>query len=261
MRISTQQYFDTSSSKYQDNYSGVVKAQDQASSGVRVQTASDDPVAAAQLLLLQQQKDMLGQYNGNITSLQNSLTNEESVLASINTTLQSAQGLALQAGNLNLSDDDRKAIASQIGALEDQVLGLLNTKDSSGNYMFSGTKTDTPPYSRNNDGTYTYQGDETPLSLQVSSNLTVSAGDTGKTLLESSSNTGRTQATLLPPAVNDGKVAISAGLITSGTAYTKSFSDGQPYKLTFSSSTQYSVSDKDGNDVTAEITGLSLIHI
>lgn len=172
MRISTQQYFDTSSSKYQDNYSGVVKAQDQASSGVRVQTASDDPVAAAQLLLLQQQKDMLGQYNGNITSLQNSLTNEESVLASINTTLQSAQGLALQAGNLNLSDDDRKAIASQIGALEDQVLGLLNTKDSSGNYMFSGTKTDTPPYSRNNDGTYTYQGDETPLSLQVSSNLT-----------------------------------------------------------------------------------------
>ena len=54
MRISTQQYYDTSSSKYQDNYSSVVKAQDQASSGVRVQTAADDPVAAAQLLMLQQ---------------------------------------------------------------------------------------------------------------------------------------------------------------------------------------------------------------
>ncbi|WP_448650203.1 flagellar hook-associated protein 3 [Pseudomonas fluorescens] len=255
MRISTQQYFDTSSSKYQDNYSGVVKAQDQASSGVRVQTAADDPVAAAQLLMLQQQKDMLGQYNGNITSLQNSLTNEESVLGSINTALQTAQGLALQAGNLKLSNDDRQAIAAQVGALEDQVLGLLNTKDSSGNYMFSGAKTDTPPYSRNNDGTYTYQGDETPLSLQVSSNLTISAGDTGKTLLESSSNTGRTQATILPPAVNDGKVAISAGLVTNGTAYTKNFADGQPYKVTFASSTQYSVTDKDGNDVTAEITG------
>ena len=255
MRISTQQYFDTSSAKYQDNYSGVVKAQDQASSGVRVQTAADDPVAAAQLLMLQQQKDMLGQYNGNITSLQNSLTNEESVLASINTAMQTASGLALQAGNLKLSNDDRKAIAAQVGALEDQVLGLLNTKDSSGNYMFSGAKTDTPPYSRNNDGTYTYQGDETPLSLQVSSNLTIAAGDTGKTLLESSGNTGRTQATILPPAVNDGKVAISAGLVTSGTAYTKNFADGQPYKLTFSSSTQYSVTDKDGNDVTSEITG------
>ncbi len=84
MRISTQQYFETSSAKYSDNYSSVVKAQDQASSGVRVQTAADDPVAAARLLLLQQQKDMLGQFNGNITSLKNSLTNEESVLSSIN---------------------------------------------------------------------------------------------------------------------------------------------------------------------------------
>lgn len=255
MRISTEQYFSTSSSDYQKNYSGVVAAQNQATTGVRVQTAADDPVAAAQLLLLQQQKDMLGQYSGNVTSLQNSLTNEESVLQSINSALGTAQGLALQAGNLQMSNDDRKALAAQVGALEDQVLGLLNSKDSSGNYMFSGAKTDTPPYSRNNDGTYSYQGDETPLSLQVGSNLSIAAGDTGKALLESSNNAGRTQATAVPPTVNDGKVAISAGLVTSGTAFTKSFSDGQPYKLTFASSTQYSVTDKDGNDVTSEITG------
>ncbi|MCS4249809.1 flagellar hook-associated protein 3 [Pseudomonas sp. BIGb0164] len=255
MRISTEQYFSTSSSDYQKNYSGVVAAQNQATTGVRVQTAADDPVAAAQLLLLQQQKDMLGQYTGNITSLQNSLTNEESVLQSINTAMQTAQGLALQAGNMQLSNDDRKAIAAQVGAIEDQVLGLLNSKDSNGNYMFSGTKTDTPPYTRNNDGTYSYQGDETPLSLQVGSNLSITAGDTGKTLLESSTNAGRTQATVIPPTVNDGKVSISAGLVTSGTAYTKNFADGQPYKLTFASSTQYSVTDKDGNDVTSEITG------
>ena len=90
MRISTAQYFETSASKYTDNYSSVVKAQEQASSGVRVQTAADDPVAAARLLLLQQQKDMLGQFNGNITSLKNSLTNEESVLGAINEALQAA---------------------------------------------------------------------------------------------------------------------------------------------------------------------------
>ena len=80
MRISTQQYFDTSASKYQSNYSSVVQAQQQASSGVRVQTAADDPVAAQRLLMLQQQKDMLSQFSGNITSLKSSLTNEESIL-------------------------------------------------------------------------------------------------------------------------------------------------------------------------------------
>lgn len=263
MRISTAQYFETSAAKYTDNYSSVVKAQEQASSGVRVQTAADDPVAAARLLLLQQQKDMLGQFNGNITSLKNSLTNEESVLGAINEALQAASTLAIEAGG-SRSDADRKSIAGQIGALEDQVLGLLNSKDSSGNYLFSGSKTSTPPYSGNSDGTYTYQGDETPLSLQVSDSLRVSAGDTGKSIMDGAVNSGRTQATWIAPAIvppatapvpNDHKVSVSAGLVTSGSDYTNKFADGEPYKLTFTSSTQYKVSDKNGNDITSEIPG------
>jgi flagellar hook-associated protein 3 FlgL len=257
MRISTQQYFETSSAKYQDNYSSVVKAQDQTSSGVRVQTAADDPVAAARLLMLQQQKDMLGQFNGNIDTLNSSLNNQDSVLENIGIALQTASELALKAGNVGISDADRKAIADSISSIQDQVQGLLNTKDASGNYLFSGTKTDTPPYSRNNDGTYSYQGDDTPLSLKVAENLSVSMGDTAKTMLESSANTGRTQTTriLVPPEVDDGKVAVSAGLIASGTSYSSSFADGQPYKLTFVSSTQYTVSDNAGKDITSEIPG------
>ncbi|MFN3358054.1 MAG: flagellar hook-associated protein 3, partial [Pseudomonas sp.] len=263
MRISTQQFFETSASKYQNNYSGVVKAQEQASSGVRVQTASDDPVAAQRLLMLQQQKDMLAQYSGNITSIQNTLTNEESVLTAINTTLQAGSQLALRAGGVT-SDADRKSISVEVGALEEQLLGLLNSKDSAGNYLFSGSKTDTPPYSRNNDGTYSYQGDENELSLQVSETLNVRTSDTGKTILEGAVNSSRTQSNYttpatvppsLPSSVDDHKVGISAGLITSGIDYTKQFADGQPYKVTFTSSTQYVVTDKDNNDITSQLPG------
>lgn len=266
MRISTQQYFDTSATRYTDNYSSVVKAQQQASSGVRVQTAADDPVAAQRLLMLQQQKDMLAQYSGNITSIQNTLTNEESVLTAISTTIQAGSQLALRAGGVT-SDADRKSIAVEVGALEDQLLGLLNSKDAAGNYLFSGSKTDTPPYSRNNDGTYSYQGDENELSLQVSETLTVRTSDTGKTILEGAVNTSRTQSNYIapatapvapaisPPLVDDHKVAISAGLVTSGTDYTKQFADGQPYKVTFTSSTQYVVTDKDNNNITSQLPG------
>ncbi|CAM2949111.1 flagellar hook-associated protein 3 FlgL [Pseudomonas gessardii] len=266
MRISTQQYFDTSSSKYQSNYSSVVQAQQQASSGVRVQTAADDPVAAQRLLMLQQQKDMLSQYSGNITSLKSSLTNEESILQSISAAVQAGSQLALRAGGVT-SDADRKSIAVEVGALEEQLMGLLNSKDAAGNYLFSGSKTQTPPYSRNSDGTYSYQGDENALSLQVSETLNVSAGDTAKSILEGAVNTSRTQSTYIaptvapvppaisPPLVDDNKVALSAGLVTSGTDYTKQFSDGQPYKLTFTSSTQYVVTDKNNNDITSEIAG------
>ncbi|MBN2994222.1 flagellar hook-associated protein 3 [Pseudomonas cedrina subsp. fulgida] len=264
MRISTQQYFDTSAAKYQNNYSGVVKAQEQASSGVRVQTAGDDPVAAQRLLMLQQQKDMLAQFSGNITNIQSSLTNEESVLQAVTQTIQAASQLALKAGGVT-SDADRKSISVEVGALEDQLLGLLNSKDASGNYLFSGSKTDTPPYVRNIDGTYNYQGDENELSLQVSETLSVRTGDTGKTILEGAANNSRTQTryttpapvppATTPSAVDDKKVSISAGLVTSGIDYTKSFADGQPYKLTFTSSTQYVVRDKDNNDITSQLPG------
>lgn len=264
MRISTQQYFDTSAAKYQNNYSGVVQAQQQASSGVRVQTAGDDPVAAQRLLMLQQQKDMLAQFSGNISNIQSSLTNEESVLTAISATIQAASQLALKAGGVT-SDADRKSISVEVGALEDQLLGLLNSKDAAGNYLFSGSKTDTPPYSRNIDGTYNYQGDENELSLQVSETLTVRTGDTGKTILEGAANNSRTQAKYTTPApvppattpsqVDDHKVAISAGLVTSSVDYNKSFADGQPYKVTFTSSTQYVVTDKNNNDITSQLPG------
>ena len=116
MRISTAQYFETSAAKYQQNYSDTVKTDAQISSGSRIQTASDDPIGASRLIQLQQQQALLTQYSGNMSSLSSSLTTEESVLSSINTALQSARELAIQAGNGGMAYEDRKSIANQIGA-------------------------------------------------------------------------------------------------------------------------------------------------
>ena len=261
MRISTSQFFESTSATYQNNFSSVIKTQGQIDSGVRIQTAADDPVGAARLLQLQQQKDMLGQYNTNMNSIKASLGSQESVLDSINTALQKASELTLGAGS-GKSDADRLAIANELGSIEDQVFSLLNSKDASGNYMFSGSRTDTPPYTRNNDGTYSYQGDDTQLNLKVSDTLTLASSDTAKSFMENSVNTGRTQATFVPeldangvPSVNDGKLSVSAGLVTSSPVFNKSFAEGQPYTLKFSSSTQYTVTDRDGNNLTSQVAG------
>ncbi|VVO20062.1 flagellar hook-associated protein 3 [Pseudomonas fluorescens] len=254
MRISTAQYFETSAAKYQNNFSSIVKTQEQITSGVRIQSAGDDPVGASQLLMLQQQKAMLGQYSSNMGSIKSSLATQESVLDSVNTALQRARELALQAGNGGYSDADRKTIANEIGEIEAQVLGLLNSKDASGNYMFAGSKTSTPPYVRNNDGTYAYQGDDTRLNLQVSDTLSIATSDTGKNILESATNSGRTQAIADPSKPNDGTVSVSAGLMKSNAAYTNEFAAGEPYKLTFVDSTHYTILDKDDNDVTSKVT-------
>ena len=261
MRISTSQFFESTSATYQNNFSSVIKTQGQIDSGVRIQTAADDPVGAARLLQLQQQKDMLGQYSTNMNSIKSSLGAQEAVLDSINNSLQKASELALGAGS-GKSDADRLAIANELGSIEEQVFSLLNSKDAAGNYMFSGSKTDTPPYTRNNDGTYSYQGDDTQLNLKVSDTLTLASSDTARSIMEGATNTGRTQATFVPgvdangePTVNDGKLSVSAGLVTSSAVFNKSFAEGQPYTLKFSSSTEYTLTDRDGNDLTSQVAG------
>lgn len=261
MRISTSQYFETSATGYSKNFSDTAKTQAQISSGNRIQSAGDDPVGAAKLLQLQQQSALLTQYSGNMTSVTNSLTQEESVLDSITVALQRAQELTIQAGNGGLSDPDRTSIASEIGEIEKNVLGLLNTKDSNGQYMFSGSKTSTPPYVQNSDGSYTYQGDQTQLSLQVSDTLQLATNDTGYSILETAVNTSRTQTAMTGPVdssgavVDDGRVTVSDGRLESLTTYNNAFTAGQPYKLTFTSSTQFTITSNSGENVTSQVGG------
>ena len=84
MRISTAQFYESSATSYSKNFSGMNKTNDQVTSGIRIQTAADDPVGAARLLLLQQQQALLDQYGGNINTVSNALLQEESVLSTVN---------------------------------------------------------------------------------------------------------------------------------------------------------------------------------
>lgn len=252
MRISTAQFYESSASSYTKNFADLMKSKTQIDSGVRIQTAADDPVGAARLLLLQQQQALLKQYDGNMTTVNNSLLQEESVLSTINDAMQRASELALRAGGAGVTDADRLSISSELKEIEANIFGLLNSRDANGDYMFGGTKTSSPPYVRNADGTYSYQGDQTQLSLQVSDTLSLATNDTGFSIFDSAKNKSRTQSTLVTPPVDDGKVALSPGLLTSNNTYNSSFTAGQPYKITFTSATQYTVTDALGNDITAE---------
>jgi flagellar hook-associated protein 3 FlgL len=254
MRISTSQYFETSATNYSKSFSDTAKTQEQISSGSRIQTAADDPVGAAKLLQLQQQSSMLTQYSGNMTSVTNSLNQSESVLGSINDALQRSQELTLRAANSAISDDDRTSIANELGEIEKTVFGLMNSKDTDGNYMFAGSKTTTPPYAQNADGSYSYHGDQTQLSLQVSDTLSLATNDTGFATFEQATNTNRTDASLVSPSVDDGRIQVSDGSMSSQTSYTKDFVAGQPYSLSFVSASQFKLTDSAGKDVTAETT-------
>ncbi len=252
MRISTAQYYETTAANYQRNFNKAIATSNEASSLTRINTAADDPLGAGRLLQLGQQSAMLDQYTSNISTTKSSLSLQETTLDSIGTALQRAKEIALSANNGIATDADRKAYASELGQIQQQVLGLMNSKDSAGNYLFSGSKTDTPPYSQNSDGTYTYNGDQSSINLGIGDGLNVATNTTGWDAFQQTINTSRTQTTMTAPAVDDGRVVLSSGQVGNSATYDAKFASGQPYTVSFLSSTQLKITDALGNDVTTE---------
>ena len=84
MRISTIQQFNSGVRGIQDNYANASRTQEQISSGKRLLSPADDPVATVRLLQLSQESNKLAQYSDNMTAATNSLAQEEAVLNSVN---------------------------------------------------------------------------------------------------------------------------------------------------------------------------------
>lgn len=207
MRISTVQAFNNGVAGLQRNYANATRTQEQISTGNRILTPADDPVASVRLLQLEQQQNVLSQYNSNLTAAKNSLTQEEVTLGSSYTVLHRVRELALQAGNGALSTEDRKSIAAELTQREDELLSLMNTRNARGEYLFSGFQGKTQPFVRTGNGSYSYQGDEGQRKLQIASSLNIAISDNGKAVFENVTNAGRYQ--VLPGST----LSVSAPLV------------------------------------------------
>lgn len=217
MRISSQQAFNTGVQGIQRNYAQAIRTQEQISSGNRILTPADDPVASVRLMQLEQQQNMLTQYKDNLTAANNSLVQEESSLNAVNTIMQRVRELAGEAGNGALSQNDRQSIAAELREREDELLSLMNTKNARGEYLFAGFQGKTEPFIRNADGSYSYQGDEGQRRLQVASSLTVAISDNGKKVFQNVTNAGRLDATFTPPAGST--LSVSAPMVQDEIAF------------------------------------------
>ena len=137
------------------------------SSGVRVATIGQDPVAAAQnvQLLNEIQRDDSFTQTTSLTLGQLQVT--DSALGSVVTQLNQAIGLATEANNGTLNSSDLKSISSQIAGLRDEVLSLANTSYQ-GTFIFGGSQTGSLPFTLDastTPATVTYNGDSSVQTL------------------------------------------------------------------------------------------------
>lgn len=219
MRISSSTIFSSAVDNMNQQQIQLVKSQQQVSTGLRMQTAADDPVAAAQALTVTQASATNTQYTANGNSAQNTLSLASSALQSVTNLIQSVQSAAIQAGNGSYSNSDRSTIATQLTSQLQQLLGLANSTDGTGNYLFSGFQTHTQPFVNTSAGTG-YFGDSGQRNVQVSATQQIASSEPGANVFMNIKNGNGTFATQagtnsVTSGANQGSGVISAGSVAS----------------------------------------------
>jgi flagellar hook-associated protein 3 FlgL len=193
-----------------------------------VLSPADDPAAASQLLTLSSLKAKNEQYDRNVSAAQNELELQESVLASSGNVLQRVRELVIQANNASQSNQSRAAIADEINNLAGELLQLANTKNASGEYIFSGYNSRTPAFTRTGTG-FQFQGDQGQRLLQVSEDIQLSVRDSGQDIF-SGMGVGDGRFLLQSPATNAGSALVKLSSTSDATldTYTVTFSQALP---------------------------------
>lgn len=151
----------------------------QLSSGVRVNSLSDDPIAAGQNVLLLNQMQQDDSFTQSASAVTGQLQVGDAALGQVIAQLTQAISLATGANNGTVNASDRQSIANQLAGIRGEVMTLANSSYQ-GQYIFAGGKNGAAPFSLDTStspATVSYNGDsdvnylETPNGQQIQLNL------------------------------------------------------------------------------------------
>lgn len=153
----------------------------QITTGKRVLSPADDPYGSARAINIRESTSINDQYQVNIQYAENRLGEEEGVLQGIMTALQRVRELTVYANNDSQNIETRRYIREEVVRLQEQLLALANSTDSNNEYIFSGYKGKSKPFSydlTSND--YFYSGDDGQRYLKIGTSTEVAINDDGQ---------------------------------------------------------------------------------
>ena len=153
--------------------------QEQLATGKRVLTSGDDPVASIYIQNFQQQDEQLEQYIESITLARNRQNRAEVVFNDAEQMVDTAKRQVIEMINGSLSAEDRLAHRQDLKALYNGFMNLVNTKDESGNFLFSGTQSSKQPFHRDSENNVRYAGDSFHRMAKIAPSVDVQTSDPG----------------------------------------------------------------------------------
>lgn len=187
MRISTQLLFETGANRIGDLQNRLQKTQEQIASGRRILTPSDDPVAATRALDVTQTQSINNQYAVNRQHAKNTLGQIEGTLTGVTSLMQDVKSTIIAAGNGTLSDTERGFMARELNGRLEQLLGFANSRDATGNYLFSGFQSNTAAFAQTVPPAapgVVYNGDSGVQKLQVDATRQMAINTPGSTVFQ-----------------------------------------------------------------------------
>jgi flagellar hook-associated protein 3 FlgL len=257
MRISTSQIFDSGNRGIGRNQVDLFKLQNQLSSGRRILTPADDPIASAQTLVLMQSKGVSAQYLKNQDQAKGQLGVVDAHLSALDDLIQNVRDKVIQAGNTTLSNADRGVIAQELESRFSELLGIANAQDGTGSYLFSGYQGAVRPFSVTDTGA-SYAGDDGQRLSQVEASRQISTSVSGRELFEKIRNGNGNFATSnggnVLGFVNQGTGVIDQGSVNNLASWnqalnTPGFGDVTIRFFVDSGVTSYRLYDKTGTEI------------
>src|ERR1035437_4943797 len=180
MRIATHAYSDAMLNQYNLLASKQFTLQNQVATGLRVQSAADDPVAMRNTLDYAAAKSAQKQYGVNITTLQSRADTIYTALQSLQTVSSRVGEIATSAATATASTSDLNSYADEVNNLIKQVVTAANTKDpGTGQYLFGGTASGSAPFTTTTDANgnvtaVTYNGNSSVNQSEIGAGQTTS---------------------------------------------------------------------------------------
>lgn len=226
MRVSTYAFYRSGELSLMQRQRDVLETQAQIASGKRINSPSDDPVGAANATGTRSALAQFDQIKSNQDRASYLLNLGESTLGEFVDVAQTIKEKLIAAGNGSYSNAERKAIATDLKGVLAQMVGLANSSDGAGGYLFAGSREGAAPFAQSGLAV-SFSGDDTLLRLEVSSNRlqqVKQAGDSTFLKLRPGNGTFTTTAA----TTNTG-----SGIIDPGSVIDPSLLTGSSYTIGF----------------------------
>ena len=211
-------------------------AEEQVSTGLRVETPSDDPEAAAALVNNQTETANVDQYTSNAQTVQSLAEAGGAALSSINTLLTQAISLGTEGANGTVSASQQQSIATQIQGILASVVSDANITYG-GTAVFGGTANPTQAFvaDASSSSGYSYQGNDGINTVQVGDVETVQGNIPGSTLFTNASASVLGSLSQLATALESGN-ANNIGTATNAVSAAQTYLNSQQVILSNASS-------------------------